>query len=48
MFNILDDNKIIYGMVMSVTEAIVEIVVDSGSVANVCAPEFGAEFGFTN
>ena len=43
VFSILDDDKTIYGMVMSVTEAVVEIVVDSGSVANVCPPEFGAE-----
>ena len=47
MFSISDDNKNIYDMVMAVTEAVVEIVVDSGSVANVCPPEFGAEFGFT-
>ena len=29
VFSILDDNKTIYGMVMSVTEAVVDIVVDS-------------------
>ena len=35
------------GMVGAMTEAVAEIVVDSGSVANVCPPEFGAEYGFT-
>ena len=47
VFSIIDGDTSLYGMVMAVTEGIEEIVVDSGSVANVCPPEFGAEFGFT-
>ena len=48
VFSIIDGDTSLYGMVMAVTEDIAEIVVDSGSVANVCPPEFGAEFGFTS
>ncbi len=39
--------KVPGSIVVSVQNDMVEVIVDSGSVAKVCPPEFGLEFGYT-